>query len=66
MLDEFVLRQGRTTVQRHTRQSVLLRLIFHEAYHVGEMSLTLGANGREPIDLWPAADWTVHSGTSGE
>jgi uncharacterized damage-inducible protein DinB len=41
----------------HTRQSILLRMINHEAYHVGEISLTLGANGRTPIDLWPGADW---------
>jgi uncharacterized damage-inducible protein DinB len=40
-----------------SRQSILLRLINHEAFHAGEISLTLGANGLEPIDLWPAADW---------
>lgn len=54
------LRRG-TNVQRHSRQSILLRLINHEAYHAGEISLTLGANGREPIDLWPPGDWTVGS-----
>ncbi|MCI0345480.1 MAG: DinB family protein [Chloroflexi bacterium] len=59
MLGESFERQGRTTLQRHTRQSLLLRLINHEAYHVGEMSLALGAHGREPIDLWPAADWAA-------
>lgn len=41
----------------HTRQSILLRLINHEAFHAGEISLTLGTNGLEPIDLWPASDW---------
>jgi uncharacterized damage-inducible protein DinB len=40
-----------------SRQSILLRLINHEAFHGGEISLTLGANGLEPIDLWPPSDW---------
>jgi uncharacterized damage-inducible protein DinB len=57
MLGETFFRQGKTTRQMHTRQSILLRLINHEAYHVGEISLVLGANGREPIDLWPPGDW---------
>lgn len=43
--------------QVHTRQSILLRMINHEAYHLGEINLVLGSNGREPIDPWPAADW---------
>src|SRR5579862_371101 len=43
--------------QVHTRQSLLLRLINHEAYHAGEIGVTLSSNGRAPIDLWPAADW---------
>jgi uncharacterized damage-inducible protein DinB len=42
----------------HTRQSILLRMISHEAYHLGEINLTLGANGREPIDPWPADEWS--------
>ena len=41
----------------HTRQSILLRLINHEAYHMGEINLALGGAGLEPIDLWPGADW---------
>ncbi|HJP88072.1 MAG TPA: DinB family protein [Candidatus Limnocylindrales bacterium] len=43
----------------HTRQSILLRLITHEAYHVGEINLALGVVGYEPIDLWPGDDWAV-------
>lgn len=39
-------------IQVHTRQSVLLRLITHDAYHAGEMSQVLGAKGRTPLDLW--------------
>ena len=48
-------------IQLHTRQSVLWRLITHDAYHAGEVSLTLGSHGLGAIDLWsklsrPAAD----------
>jgi uncharacterized damage-inducible protein DinB len=43
--------------ERHTRQSILLRLMHHEAYHLGEVNVILGANGREMIDPWPATDW---------
>lgn len=45
-------------VQLHTRQSVLWRLITHEAFHAGEISLALGAHGlgsksaNGAIDLW--------------
>jgi len=45
----------------HSRQSILMRMINHEAYHLGEINLTLGANGREPINPWPGTDW--HEGT---
>jgi hypothetical protein len=41
----------------HTRQSILLRMISHEAYHLGEVNLVLGSNGREPINPWPPEDW---------
>jgi hypothetical protein len=41
----------------HTRQSILLRLITHEGYHLGEINLTLGANGRQPIDPFPGREW---------
>ena len=36
----------------HTRQSVLFRLVTHDAYHTGEMSLDLGSHGLGEIDLW--------------
>jgi uncharacterized damage-inducible protein DinB len=45
-------------VQIHTRQSVLMRMITHDAYHCGEIALTLGTNGLRgtapngPIDMW--------------
>jgi uncharacterized damage-inducible protein DinB len=57
MLGETFRREGRTGVQIHTRQSILLRMINHDAYHVGEVNLILGAHGREMIDPWPPADW---------
>ncbi|MEO8633378.1 MAG: DinB family protein [Chloroflexota bacterium] len=44
----------RGTTQQHTRQSVLMRLITHEAYHAGEISQMLGVNGLPEIDLWRA------------
>lgn len=45
-------------VQLHTRQSVLMRLITHDAYHCGEVALALGSHGlggnspNGPIDMW--------------
>jgi uncharacterized damage-inducible protein DinB len=39
-------------VQLHTRQSVLFRLVTHDAYHTSEISLTLGSAGLGAIDLW--------------
>jgi hypothetical protein len=36
----------------HTRQSVLLRLLSHDAYHSGELSQTLGINDLPQVDLW--------------
>lgn len=45
-------------VQIHTRQSVLWRMATHDAYHCGEIALTLGSHGisgdlpNGPIDIW--------------
>jgi uncharacterized damage-inducible protein DinB len=57
---EQTIRRGK---QVHTRHSILLRLFSHEAYHAGEISLTLARNGREAIDLWPTTDWLVEDGS---
>jgi uncharacterized damage-inducible protein DinB len=64
MLGEAIRRDvaGRAP-QLHTRQSILLRLMNHEAYHLGEINLILGANGREPIDPWPSREWEEDSPT---
>jgi uncharacterized damage-inducible protein DinB len=57
MLAETFDRQGRTGVQRYSRGSILLRLITHEAYHAGEISLIEGLHGRPQYDPWPPGDW---------
>ncbi len=41
--------------QRHTRQSVLMRMLSHDAFHTGEISLVLGMHGLNEIDLWRPA-----------
>ena len=41
-----------TEVRLHTRQSVLMRLITHDAFHSGEISLALGSNGLPAIEPW--------------
>lgn len=49
--DEYTREIGGKT-QKHTRQSVLMRLITHDAYHSGEISQILGMHGLAEIDLW--------------
>jgi uncharacterized damage-inducible protein DinB len=39
-------------IQVHTRQSLLMRLITHDASHAGEISQTLGMHGSHELDLW--------------
>ena len=38
--------------QVHSRASIVQRLLTHEAYHCGELSLTLGIHDLPQIDLW--------------
>jgi uncharacterized damage-inducible protein DinB len=52
MLTDEIERAHADTVQVHTRASILLRLLTHEAYHCGELSQTLGIHGLPQIDLW--------------
>jgi uncharacterized damage-inducible protein DinB len=40
------------TIQFHTRQSVLYRMVTHDAYHTSEISLILGSHGLGEIDIW--------------
>ena len=53
LFEQFERRAGEKT-QLHTRQSVLVRLLSHDAYHSGELSQTLGIHGLPQIDLWRA------------
>jgi len=51
LADEFTrVIAGKTQI--HPRQSVLMRLITHDAFHSGEVSAVLGAHGLPEIDLW--------------
>jgi uncharacterized damage-inducible protein DinB len=56
MLGDTIVRTFGGVSRPHTRRSILLRLLSHDASHTGEISLTLGMHGHEPIDLWPASD----------
>jgi hypothetical protein len=48
-------------VQIHTRQSVLMRMITHDAFHSGEISLILGSHGLGAIDMWKGLSRVVTS-----
>ena len=52
MLDAEFERERDGKTQVHTRQSVLMRLITHDASHAGEISQTLGMHGFKELDLW--------------
>jgi uncharacterized damage-inducible protein DinB len=52
MLETDFRRVRGDAVELHTRQSVLIRLLTHDASHAGEISQTLGAHGHGEIDLW--------------
>ncbi|MEP6693293.1 MAG: DinB family protein [Chloroflexota bacterium] len=54
MLDDVFTREIGGKTQGHTRQSVLMRILTHDAFHSGEISQILGANGLPEIDLWRA------------
>lgn len=60
MLDESVAR-GQGDASHFTRRSLLLRLITHQAYHVGEIVVIQGIHGRRQIDLWPPDYHTVEA-----
>ena len=60
MLDEQVDRPIRGILQRHSRGSILQRMFTHDAFHIGEVSQTLGAHGIDAADIWLADD-PLHS-----
>ncbi|TAK01144.1 MAG: DinB family protein [Chloroflexota bacterium] len=61
-LGQVTRRTGSRGIEVHSRQSILLRMITHEAYHGGEIALIEGIHGRPQLDLWPASDWLVEPG----
>ena len=61
-LEVTVQRRKKDGVEVHSRQSILLRMITHEAYHGGEIALIEGIHGRPQLDLWPPRDWLVAPG----
>jgi uncharacterized damage-inducible protein DinB len=61
MLDEAVVRGPRDAARHFTRRSLLLRLITHEAYHVGEIAIIQGIHSRPQIDLWPPDYHTIEA-----
>jgi uncharacterized damage-inducible protein DinB len=52
-LEQTVAVESSGGMRLHTRRSILLRLLSHDAYHAGELSQTLGVAGLPQIDLWP-------------
>jgi uncharacterized damage-inducible protein DinB len=52
MLSDEFTRERDGKIQVHTRQSVLMRLLSHDAFHSGEISEILGMHRLPEIDLW--------------
>ena len=52
MLGDEIERDYGGVRRRHSRSSILQRLLTHDAYHCGELSQTLGIHGLPQIDLW--------------
>lgn len=52
MLREEFPRPINGRVQLHSRQSVLMRMLTHDAYHCGEIAQTLGMHGLKEVDIW--------------
>lgn len=52
MLGETFTRERAGEIQRHTRHSVLTRLVMHDAFHCGEVSIVLGMHGLASMDPW--------------
>ena len=52
MLQDEFHREREGQIQIHTRQGVLMRLLTHDAYHIGEITQTLGMYGLKEIYIW--------------
>lgn len=61
MLPDEFRREINGQVQIHTRQGVLIRLVTHDAYHIGEINQTLGMNGLAEISMWTSRVLTSSS-----
>ena len=61
MLDEPMSPEGEAATAHLTRRSLIHRMMFHEAYHVGEIAVIQGMHGRPQIDLWPPGYHTVEA-----
>jgi len=61
MLQDEFRREINGQVQIHTRQGVLMRLLTHDAYHIGEITQTLGVNGLPEIYIWTSRELTSSS-----
>src|SRR6202022_3611718 len=45
-------RETNGTIPIHPRQSVIMRLLTHDAYHCGEIAQALGMHGLPEVDIW--------------
>jgi len=59
MLQEEFHRERDGQIQIHTRQGVLMRLLTHDAYHIGEITQTLGMHGLKEIYIWTSRTATL-------
>lgn len=46
--------------QWQTHQSILVRMLSHDGFHAGEISVILGMHGRGEIDLWRGMEVDPH------
>ena len=60
-LDEPMSPDGAAATAHLTRRSLIHRMMFHEAYHVGEIAVIQAIHGRPQIDLWPPGYHTVEA-----
>lgn len=58
-LDAVVERVTPRSRTRFTRRSLLLRLVTHESFHVGEIAAIQAVHGLAPIDLWPPGSHAI-------
>lgn len=66
MLDEPVAVGQGEAASHFTRRSLLLRLVTHEAYHVGEIVVIQAIHGWPQIDLWPPRYHTLEAAAARE